>query len=193
MTGGGTRLPILEVPPVSGAAPAFQRIAVVGLGAVGGSLAMAVRRAWPQALVIGVDAHDVIETAIRLHAVDVGSDDLMIAGDADLVVLAGAARENARVLPFLAGAVAGEAVVLTLCGGDTAAGLAQALPGRLPLVAGLPSVELPGGGIRAASADLFRGRRWTVWPVTADSESVLRVHHLISAIGGRPAEAAPTA
>jgi prephenate dehydrogenase len=154
---------------------------------VGGSLAAAVRQAWPQALVIGVDTHDVIETAMRLHAIDVGSDDLMIAGGADLVVLAGGADENARVLTHLAEAIAGEAIVLALGDASAVTGRTDVLPGRLPLVVGLPAVDLRGRGIRTSSAGLFEGRRWTITPVTAQPEAVERIHGLVRAVGGNPA------
>jgi cyclohexadieny/prephenate dehydrogenase / 3-phosphoshikimate 1-carboxyvinyltransferase len=177
------RLPVIGGAPVPGAPPRFQRVAVVGLGAVGGSLALAVRRAWPQSVVIGVDTREVIETAIRLHAIDVGSDDLLMAGDADLVVLAAGAEENARVMPYLADAIPGDAVVLAL-GGEPAGERARALPRRLPVVSGVPAVELRGCGIRAASADLFLGRSWTISAVTAGTDAVGRVHDLVRAIGG---------
>jgi prephenate dehydrogenase len=184
VTDAGRRLPVIGSAPAPGTPPAFQRIAVVGLGAIGGSLAMAVRQAWPQSLVIGVDTHDVIETAIRLHMIDVGSDDLMIASGADLVVLAGGAEENARALPYLADAIAGEAVVLALGGGDPVAERAPALPGRLPVVTGVPAVETGGRGIMAARADLFRGRPWTIDPVTAGVEAVGRIQELVRAVDG---------
>ena len=136
MSGGGTRLPVIGGARVPGVPPGFQRIAIIGIGAVGGSLAMAARQAWPQALVIGVDTPGVIEAAMRLHAIDVGSDDLMIAGEADLVVLAGGPEENARVLPYLPDAIAGEAIVLALGGGDALAEAARSLPVRLQVVGG---------------------------------------------------------
>ncbi|MFO7693837.1 MAG: prephenate dehydrogenase/arogenate dehydrogenase family protein [Vicinamibacterales bacterium] len=185
--GGGARLPVLGGDALPDRAPAFQRIAIVGLGAVGASLALALRQAWPGALVIGVDAHDVIEAAMRLHAVDVASDDLMIAGDADLVVLAGGAEANARALAHLAEAIAGEAVVLALGEGGAVAERAPLLPGRLALVTALPAVELRGCGIHAASAELFRGRPWALRPVTARAGSVNRIHDLVRAVGGDPA------
>ena len=186
MTGDGTRLPLIGGVHPTGPAPGFHRIAVVGLGEVGGSLAAALRQAWPRSLVIGVDTRDVIATAMRLHAVDVGSDDLMIAGDADLVVLAGGADENARVLPHLAEAIAGEAIVLALGDGTAVRECAHALPGRLSLVAGSPAVGLRGRGILASSADLFQGRRWIITPITAPPEAVERIHGLVRAVGGDP-------
>jgi prephenate dehydrogenase len=171
--------------------PGFQRIAIIGIGAVGGSLAMAARRAWPQSLVIGVDTPGAIEAAMRLHAIDIGSGDLMIAGDADLVVLAGGPDENARVLPFLPDAIAGEAIVLALGGADAVAESARSLPVRLQVVAGLPSIAMPGTGIHAAGADRFRGRAWTITPVTAGCEAVARIDGLIRAISGGPDVEAP--
>jgi len=181
VTDGGRRLAVVGDTP---APAAFQRIAVVGLGAIGGSIALAVRQAWPQALVIGIDTHEVVEMAIRLHAIDVGSDDLALAGDADLVVLAAGAEENARALPYLADAVAGDAVVFTLGDSGSVADRATILPARLPLVAGLPSVDLQGRGLVAARTDLFEGRPWTVSAVTAGPGDAERVRELVRALGG---------
>jgi len=192
VTAGGRRLPVASG-RAAGSAPAFQRIAIVGLGAVGGSLAIAVRRVWPETLVIGVDTHDVIETAIRMHAIDVGSDDLVIAAEADLVVLAGGPDENARVMRFLADALPGESTVLALGGVGAGADGAEALPGRFALAIGLPAVEVPAGGIRAAGADLFRGRRWTLVPVTAHGGVVDRLQSLVRAVGGEPVAGAARA
>jgi len=192
VSGGGTRLPVIGGAQVPGVPPGFQRIAIIGIGAVGGSLAMAARQAWPRSLVIGVDTPGVIEAAMRLHAIDVGSDDLMIAGDADLVVLAGGPDDNVRVLPYLPDAIAGEAIVLALGGGDALAERARSLPVRLQVVVGLPSIAMPGSGLHAASADLFHGRAWTISPVTAGREAVERMHSLIRAIGGGPDKEAPS-
>jgi pyrroline-5-carboxylate reductase len=186
VTGGAKRLPVIGGAPLRGESPGFHRIAIVGLGAVGGSLAMAVRQAWPQALVIGVDTHAVIEAAIRLHAIDVGSDDLMIAGDADLVVLAGGPEEDGRVLPYLAEAIAGESVVLAIGDGPALAEGARGLPARLPVVSGLPSVDIQSRGIQAASAGLFCDRPWTIASVSGPVDAVARVRVLVEAIGGLP-------
>jgi hypothetical protein len=117
----------------------------------------------------------------------------MIAGEADLVVLAGGPDENARVLPYLADAIAGEAIVLALGGSSTLVERAQSLPKRLPVAVGLPSVERRGSGIHAAQPGLFHGRPWTIAPVTAGREAVRRVRDLVQAIGGGPVVEAPPA
>ena len=65
--------------------PIFEKIGIVGLGLIGGSIALAARQLWPTSLVIGVDNKDVLETAMRLHAIDVAADDLIVLAEADLV------------------------------------------------------------------------------------------------------------
>src|SRR6186997_2498647 len=80
--------------PVERQAPVFQKIGVVGLGLIGGSIALRARELWPSALVIGVDNKDVLETAMRLHAIDVAADDLIVLAEADLVILAAPVTQN---------------------------------------------------------------------------------------------------
>ena len=62
--------------------PIFEKIGIVGLGLIGGSIALAARELWPTSLVIAVDNKDVLETAMRLHAIDVAADNLIEIGRA---------------------------------------------------------------------------------------------------------------
>src|SRR6266853_783687 len=84
-----------------GQPPIFDKIGIVGLGLIGGSIALAARQIWPSALVIAVDNKDVLETAMRLHAIDVAADDLIVLAEADLVVLAAPALQNLAVMEDL--------------------------------------------------------------------------------------------
>src|SRR6478752_8488880 len=95
----------------SGAPAIFDKIGIVGLGLIGGSIALACRQLWPKALVIGVDNKDVLETAMRLHAIDVAADDLIVLAEADLVILAAPVRTNISLLAELDENVAQPAVV----------------------------------------------------------------------------------
>ncbi len=92
-------LPVIQPSAVAeGSPPIFAKIGIVGLGLIGGSIALAARRIWPTSLVIAVDRKDVLETAMRLHAIDVAADDLFVLAEADLVVLAAPVRQNLRLL-----------------------------------------------------------------------------------------------
>src|SRR5688500_16523141 len=81
--------------------PPFSKIGIVGLGLIGGSIALAARQLWPSSLVSAVDNKDVRETAMRLHAIDVAADDLIVLAEADLVVLAAPVRQNVALLEQL--------------------------------------------------------------------------------------------
>src|ERR1051326_3974406 len=80
------------------APPIFDRIGIIGLGLIGGSIALRARELWPSALVIAVDNKDVLETAMRLHAIDVAADDLIVLAEADIVILAAPVRRNIELL-----------------------------------------------------------------------------------------------
>src|SRR5947199_6224074 len=96
------QLPVLQPGrPVPSERPVFDKIGIVGLGLIGGSIALAAREIWPTSLVIAVDNKDVLETAMRLHAIDVAADDLIVLAEADLVVLAAPTRENIGLLASL--------------------------------------------------------------------------------------------
>src|SRR5262245_64500661 len=79
----------------------FDKIGIVGLGLIGGSIALKARELWPTSLVIAVDRKDVLETAMRLHAIDVAADDPVVLAEADLVVLAAPVRQNTALLETL--------------------------------------------------------------------------------------------
>jgi prephenate dehydrogenase len=141
--------------------PVFERIAIVGLGLVGGSIALAARKVWPASLVIGVDRNAVLERAMIRHAIDVASDDLMIIADADLVILATPVEATLDIIPALDRTLASDAVVTDVSSTKKdVATAARVLPPRLPFVGGHPLTGDTGGGIDAARPDLFAGRPW---------------------------------
>jgi prephenate dehydrogenase len=181
-----TILPMVQPGPASGDAPPFGRIAIVGLGLMGGSFALAVRQRWGGGLLIGIDRKDVVERAMRLHAVDVAADDLVMAAGAELIVLAAPVRQNIAILAELADHVPGEAVVTDL-GSTKVATVAAArqLPSRLAFVGGHPLAGAAAGGIEAARADLFAGRPWLLTP-DGESRDAARLDALVSGIGAVP-------
>src|SRR3982750_922173 len=92
-------LPVIQPPRrPGGEPPIFQKIGIVGLGLIGGSIALAARELWPASLVIAVDTKDVLETAMRLHAIDVAADDLVVLAEADIVILAAPVKQNIAIL-----------------------------------------------------------------------------------------------
>jgi prephenate dehydrogenase len=161
------------------------RIAVIGLGLIGGSVAAAVKdRAG--ATVAGYDI-DVSEIALaRDHGiVDVIADSPAeaVAG-ADVVFVAvpvGALQTTvADVL-----ALASEQCVVTDVGSTKR--ILVPLHGDQRFVGGHPLAGAETAGVRNARADLFEGATWYLTP-TATTSGILyeRLYKLISAIGARP-------
>ena len=186
-------LPVVQFPGTE-EPPLFERIGIVGLGLIGGSIALRARRVWPRALVIGVDSHDVLEKAMLLHAIDVAATDLTIIGGAQLVVFAmpiGAIIERLGELPAF---LAGPAVVTDV--GSTKREICEAaasLPERLVFIGGHPMAGSAEHGVEHARADLFDGRRWLLVPPRASGNggslsatAVGQVEQFVRAMGAEP-------
>ena len=188
MTDAARLLPLASAGRLPAAEPLFERMAVIGLGLMGGSVAMAARQAWPKALVIGVDRNDVLEDAMRLHAVDLAANDIIVAADAELIVLAAPIQENLKLLEMLPEYHLGEAIVTDLGASKRmmVEAAARLLPSRLSFVGGSPFAGAPRQGIGAARPDMFVGRPWVLTPTEASGDSVERVSRFVRALGATP-------
>ena len=168
----------------------FRRMAIVGVGLIGGSIAFAARRAFPEATLVGVDRDDVILAARQLGAVHHGGTDLDVVRGADLILLAAPVRQNVAALTRLPAVIEGTATIFDV--GSTKRAIleaAQALPPRLAFVGGHPLAGAARGGIEASRADLFEGRPWILTP-TADTDpaALARVAAVVRAFGATPIE-----
>lgn len=163
--------------------PPFTRIAICGLGLIGGSIALAIKRRWPGAQVTAVDRPAVVDTALRLGAIDAGGEGLERARGAELVILAAPVRQNAAWLAALPAHLA-EAAVITDVGSTkrTMAGAAAALPPHLRFIGGHPLAGLAVSGVEAARPDLFDGRPWFL--TDADSAAAADIEALSQFVAG---------
>ena len=186
-------LPVIQPGTGAGSPPLFDKVAIVGLGLIGGSIALAVRQHWPSALVIGVDRKDVLEKAMVLHAIDVAADDPVVMAEADLVILAAPIDQNIKMLAELEQHVTTTAVVTDVGSTKrTTVEAAQHLPARLAFVGGHPLGGAPRGGIEHARPDLFQTRPWIFTPVGEGTASTLeRLCGFATALGAEPHMMAP--
>ena len=167
----------------------FHHIAIVGFGLIGGSVALALREAWPTCRLTAIDRAAVVDVAMRQRSADDGGDDLGLAEGADLIVLAAPVRQNISVLGDLPARVRGDVIVTDV--GSTKHAIVDAarhLPPRLRFIGGHPLAGAATGGIESARADLFRGRPWILTPAIAgcDGAAVERLSSLASAVGALP-------
>ena len=182
-------LPVIQPSRRSDAgAPPFGRIGIVGLGLIGGSIALAARERWPSAVVIGVDNKAVIETAMRRRAVDIAGEDLDLMAEADLVILAAPVRQNRALLTELDAHVRHEAVITDT--GSTKRDIidaAASLPGRFTFIGGHPLGGAAVGGLEHARPDLFRNRPWLFTPSPDVNVGALdRLTAFVTALGSVP-------
>ncbi|MBM41899.1 MAG: hypothetical protein CL483_08265 [Acidobacteria bacterium] len=188
MTDDPRLLPVIQSETGSREPPIFDKVAIVGLGLIGGSIALAVRQHWPTSLVIAVDRKDVLEHAMVRHAIDVAADDPVVMAEADLVILAAPVEQNIEQLADLDRHVTAPAVVTDVGSTKrTTVAAARQLPSRFTFIGGHPLGGAPRGGLAYARADLFVDRPWIFTPDGTQPAAVLeKLNAFVSTLGARP-------
>ena len=168
--------------------PPFRRVAIAGIGLIGGSIALAIRDRWPSAHIVGIDTPSVLTHARTSGAIDDGLPSMAALDAADLVVLAAPVRQNARLLTQLPERVAHEAL-LTDVGGTKRdiVGAARRLPPGARFIGGHPIGGAERGGFGFARRDLFENRPWILTPVPGtDAGALSALRTFVTALGARP-------
>ena len=166
--------------------PIFPRIAIIGLGLIGGSIAFAARRTWPSTRVLAIDRESVLREALSRRAIDTAASDLSAVCDADLVVLAAPVRQNLSLLRQVAEHASGSAVVTDVGGTKRAiVDAAARLPkGRTNFVGGHPLGGGARGGFEFATASLFSRRPWILTPLDNAGDAVGAIERLSAFVTG---------
>jgi prephenate dehydrogenase len=162
------------------------KVAILGVGLIGGSIGLAARgRAGAEVCGYDPDA-GVRAAALELGAIDTQAADIAAAvADAD-VVFAAAPVGALHDVVAQALAVAGDDCVISDVGSTKSvvadAGADEALVGGHPL-AGAETA-----GVEHARADLFEGATWYLTPAKGATAGVLyeRLHRLLASFGARP-------
>ncbi len=166
----------------------FDRIAIVGLGLIGGSIALAARKADASVFIVWVDSAEVLRQALELGVVDAGSESLEVVSDSDLLVLAAPVLQNIALIPQVTRHISARTVV-TDVGSTKVATMeaARSLGGAITFVGGHPIAGAAARGMRHARADLFVGRRWAMTPGEESSGEVIdRLSGFVRSLGATP-------
>jgi prephenate dehydrogenase len=149
-----------------------RRLAIVGFGLIGGSLGLAVRRAWPDCEIVTIERADAADlSAARRAGFQVASDLGAVSG-ADIVVLATPVAQNIALLEPLTVHLSKDAVVTDV--GSTKRAIlaaAEALDRPYAFVGGHPLAGDAPGGFDRARADLFAGKPWLLTPLPGEAHS----------------------
>jgi len=167
--------------------PPFNRLAIVGLGLIGGSIALAVRERWSSTLITAVDRPPVLAHASSSGAIDRAAQTVAEIGPVDLVILAAPVRQNVELLPQVMAGLSDGAIVTDVGGTkrDIVAA-AKALPSATAFIGGHPIGGAERGGFGFARPDLFRGKPWIFTPAAA-SPSLDKLSDFVRGLGARPA------
>jgi prephenate dehydrogenase len=166
----------------------FDNIAIVGLGLMGGSLALALKEASAAGKVVGIDRQaTTLEAALARGAVDSAGDSLEMAREANIVILATPVRTILRQLPQLGGLAAEGTLVLDLGSSKREiVGVMDHLPARLFAVGGHPMCGKESSGWEAAEAALYRDKPFVLTPTARSSEaSLATATELVRRVGAR--------
>src|SRR5688572_30075414 len=163
-------------------------ISIIGLGLIGGSIALAARERWPAMRITGVDRKAVLAHALGSGAIDRAVDSAADACAADLIILAAPVRQNLKLLGEVVQRLPATTVVTDV--GSTKRGIVDAAAALActSFVGGHPIGGAEQGGFGFARPDLFNQRRWIFTPVAATVEPTLsRLFDSGRRLGARPA------
>ncbi|MDX6490984.1 MAG: prephenate dehydrogenase [Gaiellaceae bacterium] len=171
-----------------------RRLAVIGTGLIGASVALAAKRAGAVEEVAGFDPDPVaLEAALERGALDerAGSLEAAVAG-AELVVVAAPVAQVAGQVRAALEASGDETTVTDV--GSTKSSACEAA-GRSPrFVGGHPVSGSEARGAEHGSAELFDGATWFLTPLTETDPARYRlVHGFVSALGATPIAVDPQA
>jgi prephenate dehydrogenase len=170
----------------------FNRITIIGLGLIGGSWGLALKKRGVAARRVGCDRPKVLKEALALGAIDEGEQDLDRAvRDADLVILATPVGAILDLLPQLKDKIAPRALVTDV--GSTKRLIchrAREIFGDEPLfLGGHPLAGKERSGLENAESTLLENVCYALTPHSPDDlrdERVKAFSKLLETLGARP-------
>jgi prephenate dehydrogenase len=154
-------------------------VAVIGLGLMGSSFALALKEARPDVVIVGSDTDSrTLRKALDRGVVTSASADASIADMAEVVVIGAPIKAMRDVFAQLSGRTHGK--VVTDMASTKASVMEWAAAAGIDLVGGHPMAGKEKSGIDAADASVFKGAPW----VLTRDEPVLS--ELIEAVGAHP-------
>jgi prephenate dehydrogenase len=168
----------------------MQTVAIFGVGLIGGSFALAIRKAGFAGRIIGVSSDETIRAALAARVINEALPAQQAAEQADLVYLAQPIHRIIDSLAELNAWVRPEALITDA--GSTKQAIvdrARQVISRAQFLGGHPMAGRERRGVEAAEADLFQGRPYVLTPGSAselETEAALEFLSWIPRIGSFP-------
>ncbi len=174
--------------------PAFQKIVIFGVGLIGGSFSLALRKAGVATEVVGFGrSAATLNEAKQLGILDrIGDEVAREVGDADIVLVATPVAQMAEIFKRIAPHLGANTLVTD--GGSTKGDVVAAARAHLgnKLSQFVPAHPIAGGeksGASAALADLYQGKRVVLTPLPENSkEAVARIRKAWEICGANVSE-----
>ncbi|MEZ5362669.1 MAG: prephenate dehydrogenase/arogenate dehydrogenase family protein [Bryobacterales bacterium] len=152
----------------------FRTIGIVGVGLIGGSFGLAMRKAGFEGRILGVSSERSLAEGLRAGAIDQGASLEQAAAACDLLFLAHPIRRILEQLPQIA-AIAKPGALVTDAG-STKAEIARTAESAFAdkaseFLPGHPMAGKEGRGAAIADANLYRGATWALTPLHTGAPS----------------------
>lgn len=170
----------------------MQRIAIIGLGLIGGSIALGLKRAGLSGIEIAgcARSHDTCVKAKKAGAIDIEARvPAEAVRGARLVIVASPILSIAPIFDEIAPALESDAIVTDVAStkGVVARWAREKLPRTSHYVGGHPMAGKEHAGFDAADPALFEGKTWVISPtVDAPEAAVTAIVSLAEQLGARP-------
>ncbi|MEW6075379.1 MAG: prephenate dehydrogenase/arogenate dehydrogenase family protein [Candidatus Omnitrophota bacterium] len=172
----------------------FRKVAIVGTGLIGGSIALAIKRHGLAECVVGVSRHkETILRAKKRGMIDEGSQDLRIIKNADLLVIATPVRTIEKLASAIARLVPGHCIVIDV--GSAKEAIAERFDKVFTRYVGThPLAGSEKRGVAHAEAGLFKDSLCILTPTRkTDTKALRAVKKLWRSIGADTVEMSPSA
>jgi prephenate dehydrogenase len=157
----------------------FNQLAIVGVGLIGGSVALALKQAGQVGTVTGTGRElDKLAEAIKLDVIDQATSLEEAVGTADVVVLATPVGQFPRIMQAIVPHLKADAIITDAGStkGDVVATARAHLGKHLPrFVPAHPIAGAEKSGVKAARADLFTGKHVVLTPLPETSPDAIEI------------------
>src|ERR1700674_5772167 len=178
-------------------AVSFRRVAIVGTGLIGGSFALALRKYFPDSVVVGWDKAQVLRHALERGAIHEGIPDLTLAiAGTDLIYVALPVGQTIELLPEIARLASPNALVTDASSTKRSVCAVAAdsfRRGGAQFLGGHPMAGKEISGIAAAESELFHGSKYALIRAPGEKEAGKLVHprvaefaRLVERLGAEP-------
>ncbi len=169
----------------------MERIAIFGVGLIGGSFALALRAAGFQGEIVGVSSPKTIAEAIAGGVIDRGESAQSAAGSSDFIYLSQPVLTIISTLRTIAPWVREDALITDAGSTKEEIVAASSCLARGTFIGGHPMAGKERSGVREADATLFRGRPYVLCPASEKQRESALFHWLsewVRRIGATPIE-----